>query len=297
MRYRSLISCSVLRITIYSFGFIAVSDGLTISSLHNPTIRRMLKLRDNHARRREKVVLVDGIREIERALDAGLVPQSIFIGSNENSDFLQLTERCPAAIVRVSDAVLQKIAFGQNHRDAVGLFAEPQRTLAELTLSVMPIVIVLDALEKPGNVGAVFRSADAIGADAVVICEGACDLFNPSIIRASLGTVFTMPCAQADRASTISWIAAQGMSTVMARVDAAVSYWDVDFCQPVAIVVGSESQGLGDQWRVSKNSSPRLPHGSHEVQIPMCGSADSLNASVSAALLMFEARRQRLKTN
>jgi len=270
-----------------------VSDALTISSLQNPTIRRMVRLRDNRQRQRERVVLVDGVREIERALDAGMVPQAIFIGVDENPGFLRLAARSPGEILRVSDAVLQKIAFGQNHRDAVALFAEPQRTLTELTLSDLPIVIVLDGIEKPGNVGAVFRSADAIGADAVVICAGVCDLFNPSAIRASLGTIFTMPCAQADRRSTIAWIAEKGMRPVTARVDAPSSYWDVDFRQPIAIVIGSESDGLGEQWRDREVSGGTKDRGTINVRIPMCGSADSLNASVSAALLMFEARRQR----
>jgi TrmH family RNA methyltransferase len=267
-----------------------VPDSPVITSLQNPLIRHAVKLRDNRFRQREQVVIVDGTREIERALNAGLTIKTLFVpcespeGSGSFED-AALAERCEQAVVRVSDPVLQKIAFGQNHRDVVAVFQEPVMSLDRLTLSNQPIVIILDGIEKPGNVGAVFRSADAIGADAVVICEGACDLFNPSVIRSSLGTVFSMPCAQADRPATLAWLAQKQLVPVAARVDATTSFWDLDFRHPVAIVIGSEAHGLGDAWR----SVPGLI----DIRIPMCGKSDSLNASVSAALLMFEAKRQR----
>jgi RNA methyltransferase, TrmH family len=273
------------KIPTYANDFIALSTPATISSLQNPVVRYVVKLRDNRFRQRERIVVVDGIREIERAIDAGLTAKSVFIGVDDDSETVRLGQRCQSAVVRVSDAVLQKIAFGQHHRGAVALFAEPDKTLQELVLSELPIVIVLDAIEKPGNVGAVFRSADAINADAVVVCDGACDLFNPSVIRASLGTVFSVPCAQANREATLQWLATHRIKPITARVDATASYWEVDYRQGIAIVVGSEAQGLGEQWNRIHDSMP--------VRIPMSGSADSLNASVSAALLMFEARRQR----
>lgn len=266
-----------------------MSDTPMISSLQNPTVRNVVRLRDNRQRQREHVVVVDGVPEIKRAIDSGLKIKSVFVGIDAKQEIQALVERIPDSIIRVSEAVLQKIAFGQNHRDAVALFDEPQRKLEPLKLSDQPLVVVLDGIEKPGNVGAVFRSADAIGADAVVICEGGCDLFNPSVIRASLGTVFAVPAAVANRTETLAWLKANRITTVTARVDAAASYWDVDYRQSVAIVIGSEAHGLGDQWQRTNCESENAI----AVRIPMQGTADSLNASVSAALLMFEAHRQR----
>ncbi len=262
-----------------------MTEPATISSLQNPLVRYVVKLRDNRFRQRERVVVVDGVREIERAIAAGLATKSVFVGLHDTADTARLVQRCPAMVTRVAEPVLEKIAFGQHHRGAVALFAEPDKTLSGLTLSELPLVVVLDAIEKPGNIGAVFRSADAMAADAIVVCEGACDLFNPSVIRASLGTVFSLPCAQANRESTIQWLATHRIKPISARVDAAASYWEIDYRQPLAIVIGSESQGLGERW----NQVPEVI----AIRIPMNGAADSLNASVSAALIMFEARRQR----
>lgn len=277
-------------ITACPGGFIAVSDTPTISSLQNPSIRYVVRLRDNRYRQREGVVVVDGVKEIERAIDSGLSLQSVFIGETEHAASRALIQRCPDALVRVSENVLQKIAFGQHHRDAVALFDAPTWSLHQLKLPESPLIVVLDAIEKPGNVGAVFRSADAIGADAIVVSDGICDLFNPSVIRASLGTVFSVPCAQADRQRTILWLAEHGIKVITARVDASTLYWDVDYRQGIAIVVGSEAHGLGERWRPNSVTVENQPL---DVRIPMAGAADSLNASVAAALLMFEARRQR----
>jgi len=268
-----------------------MTETLVISSLQNATVRNIVRLRDNRQRQREHVVIVDGVSEIQRAINAGLAIQSVFVSVKSNLATESLVQQVPKSVVRVTEPVLSKIAFGQHHRDAVALFEEPRRSLQDLRLGVMPVIVVLDGIEKPGNVGAVFRSADAIGADAVVICEGGCDLFNPSVIRASLGTIFAVPAAQANRTDTIAWLRQHECKIVSARVDAKSCYWDIDYRQSIAIVIGSEANGLGEQWRRSDLESSL----SIDVCIPMRGSADSLNASVSAALLMFEAQRQRLR--
>jgi len=257
-----------------------------ITSLQNPTIRNVVKLRDNRTRQRERKIVVDGAAEIHRALDAGLDLEMIFVPDDANDESEKLCQRGGDRVIRVNDMVLRKISFGQHHRGCVATFRQPDAALANLTLSATPLVMVLDEIEKPGNVGAVFRSADAVGADAVVICEGVCDSYNPSVIRSSLGTVFTMPTAQANRRETMAWLRANDLVVITARVDAAERFWDVDYRRGIAVVIGSESSGLGDDWR-----STAVP--SIDVNIPMRGSADSLNASVSAALIMFEAARQR----
>jgi len=258
-----------------------------ITSLQNPSIKHVIKLRDNRFRRRERLVVVDGVAEIRRAFDAGLVLESLFLVEPPSRDEQTLAARVPDRVVYVSESVLQKIAFGQNHRDAVGIFKQPERSLEALKLKEFPLVVVLDGLEKPGNVGAVFRSADAVGADAVVLCEGECDLFNPSVIRGSLGTIFNVPSAQATRDEMIAWLKQNNITPVTARVDAKTTLWEIDLRQRIAIIIGSEAHGLGDQWRSEHIAAIN-------VRIPMHGSADSLNASVSAALLMFEAARQRV---
>ncbi len=263
-----------------------------IFSLQNPAVRYVVRLRDNRFRRRERLLVVDGVREITKALDRNLTLKSMFVGPEESPEIIELANRGGAATIRVTPSVLEKIAFGEHHRDAVAVFEQPDTSLSRIRLGTLPLVLILDSIEKPGNVGAMFRSADAIGADGVVLCEGVCDLFNPSVIRASLGTVFTVPCAQADRPTTLRWLKDYGLQAITARVDAQSTLWEVDFRRAVAIVVGSEANGLGEQWSFSSDSaSLSAPEA---VRIPMNGTADSLNASVSAALLMFEALRQRL---
>ena len=211
--------------------------------------------------------------------------------------FERLVARSGDSAVLVTPELLSQIAYGGNPREAVAVFDRPEgQTIDRLVLKENPLVIVMVGIEKPGNAGAIFRSADAVGADAVVLCGGGCDLFNPNLIRASLGTVFTMPCVESDEAQTISWVRRGGFSCMAAIVGAKQTFWEVDYCGPTAIVVGSEAQGLGPLWRDwdADSASPAQTRGRlAAVSIPMLGVADSLNVSVSAAALLFEARRQR----
>ncbi len=272
--------------------FPAVTSIPTISSLKNPAIRHLIRLRDNRFRQRERLVVVDGVREVSRGLDAGLRLNALYVGQEVSESTNALVRRAAGAAVLVSEAVLAKISFGEHHRDAVAVFEQPTKTLEAITLRSPAMVLVLDGLEKPGNVGAMFRTADAVGADAVVLCQTACDAFNPSVIRASLTTVFSVPFAQVDRATTMAWLASQQIQPITARVDGEQTIWEANFRQSIAIVVGAEAEGLGGAWRgeIAGGGFAIMPQA---VCIPMQGQADSLNASVSAALLMFEARRQR----
>ncbi len=205
--------------------------------------------------------------------------------------------------------LLGQVAYGQNPREAVAIFQQPddlglprlETALGWQPLSAQvgpaepgagpqhaPLVVVLAGIEKPGNAGAIFRSADAMAADAVILCDTACDWGNPNLIRASLGTAFTVPCAQASEADTIAWLQRHQFQCVAAIVDAAQTFWQVDYRLPTAIIVGSEADGLGPAW-LRLAAAGRIT----AVSIPMLGVADSLNVSVSAAALLFEARRQR----
>lgn len=296
---------------------VGVTSSTTISSARNPLVRQAIRLRDNRFRQKQRAVIVDGIREIERAIDGGLQLQTLFIGQvgdqtpAESSPGQQvaiqeaiqetlqrqqsLVRRAKDAAVTLTPELMAQVAYGGNPREAVAIFGQPvDRTLGRLVLGPQSLVIVMVGIEKPGNAGAIFRSADAVGADAVVLCDASCDLFNPNLIRASLGTVFTVPCAEASEAETIAWLREGGLTSYAAIVGARRTMWEVDYRGPSAIVVGSEAQGLGPLWRenaeiVGQSAGPVVA-----VSIPMLGAADSLNVSVTAAALLFEARRQRL---
>jgi len=279
---------------------VAVPSSTTISSSRNPLIRHVVRLRDNRFRQREAAVLVDGLREIERALAAGLTLRSLFLAESPEGEHEALPAAVGPAITWVTPEILRQIAYGDNPRGGVAVFdAPPPRTLDALNLPADPLVVILVGIEKPGNAGAVFRSADAVGADAVILCQCDCDLFNPNLIRSSLGTVFGLPSATASQSETIQWLGEQRIRAFAAIVGATQTFWEVDYRGPAALVLGSEAQGLDDAWRPESSSAPGTANGvsaRHEltaVSIPMLGIADSLNVSVTAAALLFEARRQR----
>ncbi|TVP99264.1 MAG: RNA methyltransferase [Planctomycetaceae bacterium] len=282
-----------------------------ISSPQNPLIRRILKLRDNRYRQREGAVLVDGTREISRALAAGFRLQSLLTPATREkksplddehgkTSLHNLVDNGDKSVVLVSDELLAKVAYGGNPRGAVAVFDRPEpMTLERVRLPENPLVLVLVGIEKPGNAGAIFRSADAVGADAVILCGSGCDLFNPNLIRGSLGTVFSLPAVQALESDAFAWIRGRGLHCVTTIVGASQSFWDADYRGPTAIVVGSEAEGLAGCWRPESGAQCPAKTASDSdsltmVSIPMAGIADSLNVSVAAAVLLFEARRQRL---
>jgi TrmH family RNA methyltransferase len=180
--------------------------------------------------------------------------------------------------------VFAKVAYGDRAEGVVAVAAVPQASLAELTVPDPALVAVVVGLEKPGNVGAILRSADAAGVNAVIVADGGTDLYNPNAIRASLGTLFTVPLASADSDETLAWLAANQFRAFAARVDGAIEYTQADFRGRTAIVLGSESAGLPAAWQ-GKNVQA--------IRLPMCGAADSLNVSATAAVLFYEALRQR----
>jgi TrmH family RNA methyltransferase len=272
-----------------------------IRSTANATIRRLMRLRDNRFRRRSKLVLVDGWRETSRALESGLKPKGIYT-SRAAVEACRRPEEDPsrqpleqviraarhAGVLRwVSEAVLARIGFGQATRGVVAEFPQPSRSLMQLTLPAAPLILVLDQLEKPGNLGAVFRCGDAAGVDAILVTGREPDLFNPNAIRSSLGTVFTMPSAVGTAQAAEEFLRGAGIRVLAARVESAASLWCCDLTGPLAVVLGSESAGLGDRWQ----SVGGLPV--EGVRIPMSGTVDSLNVSATAAVIAFEAIRMR----
>jgi TrmH family RNA methyltransferase len=176
------------------------------------------------------------------------------------------------------------VAFGQRSDGVVAVVAAPTGSLEELVPPEHPLVVVAEGIEKPGNLGAIIRTADGAGADAVIAADPRTDLFNPNAIRASLGTIFGLPVVSAATSATLDWLVDHGIRPVAARPDAALTYTEADLRGPLAIVLGSEAGGLGEGWTDSRVQP---------VAIPMRGIADSLNVSIAAAILLYEARRQR----
>lgn len=260
-----------------------------LSSPANPRIKAAIALRDRRERDRTGLTLIDGARELRRALDAGATISEAFIcepilGGADGRAVLDRLAEATVVVHSVSEAVFRKLAFGDRLEGVVGVARTPRLDLASLELPEDPLVVVIEGVEKPGNVGAVLRTADGAGVDAVVAASAVTDLYNPNAIRASAGTIFGVPLAAAPSADVLAWLRSFGCRIVTARVDATLPYTDVDLTGAVAIVLGAEADGLTDTWRGDDITG---------VRIPMAGAADSLNVSISAAILAYEARRQR----
>jgi len=265
---------------------------LRITSRQNPRVKQAVALRDSRERRRSGRILIDGARETLRAIEAGISPVEAFIcdelcQSAEAQEARTAIQASSAEQLHVSPDVFAKIAFGDRHDGIIAVASRPDSGLAKLNLPKNPIVAVLEALEKPGNVGAILRSADAAGVDAVIVADGRTDLYNPNTIRASVGTVFRANVCEATTAETIEWLRSKQLVILAARPDAEKLYTEVDLRSGAAIVLGSEADGLTGTWQTS---------GVTPVRIPMNGIADSLNVSTTAAVLFYEAVRQRSNT-
>ncbi|MCD4728360.1 MAG: RNA methyltransferase, partial [Pirellulales bacterium] len=237
-------------------------------------------------------------RELLRAIDAGVKLLEMFVCRplRENEDSQRLLASLPQSggeVLEVSEAVFEKLAFGRRAEGVLGVAETPRNTLDSLSLRwggsstatpTFPLVAVLEGVEKPGNVGAVLRSADAAGVSALIAADPRTDLYNPNAIRASLGTIFTMPVCEATSDDALAWLRKNGFRIFAARVDSAVDYTEEDYRGPTAIVLGSEAEGLSSLWTGEDIQAVRLP---------MLGAADSLNVSATAAVLFYEALRQR----
>jgi TrmH family RNA methyltransferase len=263
---------------------------MVIDSPANPLVRTALALRERRAREQSGLTLVDGAREARRAVDAGVPVESAFaceeLITSEDARSALATLRATGradVIVEVSPRAFEKLAYG-DRADGIVLVVRPTlRSLESLELGPSPIVVVTEDVEKPGNLGAILRSVDGAGANAV-IAVGGTDLFNPNVIRASVGTVFSVPIASASATDTLAWLQAGGFRVLAARTDAQRLYVDADLRGALAIALGSERLGLSSEWRRADVEG---------VCLPMAGIADSLNVSVAAAVLLYEAWRQR----
>ena len=253
-----------------------------ITSGQNPKIKALLELLEkSRERRRQGLFVVEGRRELDHCLAAGFVPDTIFI-CPEILDPIPYSGE--AKVFHVSREVYGKIAYRGGTEGIVAEIKYKERCLEDIRLGDNPLVIVLESVEKPGNLGAVLRSADAAGADAVIICDPLTDLYNPNLIRSSIGAIFTRQVAAASSEETIAWLKANGIRILTAQLQDSSLYYDTPMTGPTAIVMGTESTGLTDIWRKAADK---------HIRIPMLGALDSLNVSVSAAILLYEAVRQR----
>jgi len=260
-----------------------------ISSPQNPRVKAAVRLRDRRHREKQGRILIDGARELLRAIGAGVRLFEVFVcealcESDDARAALDVISASGAEVLEVPEPVFAKLAFGGRAEGVLGVAEMPRPRLDAITLPDDPLVAVLERLEKPGNLGAVLRSADGAGLSALVLAEGRTDLYNPNAIRASLGTLFTVPVCSTTSEEALAWLRRQGVQIVAARVDGAVPYTRIDYRRATAIVLGSEAEGLTDHWRTPDIAAVRLP---------LLGAADSLNVSATAAVLFYEALRQR----
>lgn len=262
--------------------------GPAITSTRNPRVQAAVGLRDRRDRDSAGLTLVDGARELARALEGGATAVEVFVDEArlgiEGTDAVDEAYRRGAIVVPVSGPVLDRLAYGDRAEGLVAVVRIPDTALGRLDLPADALVVVLEGVEKPGNLGAVLRSADGAGADAVIVADPRTDPFNPNAIRASLGTIFAVPVAAGSSVAVRDHLASRGITLLAARVDAEACYTDVDLRGPVAVVLGSEADGLTDAW-----SGPGIV----PIHLPMLGVADSLNVSIAAAIVLYEARRQR----
>ncbi len=265
-------------------------------SAANPRVRAALDLRDRRGRRRAGRILVDGTRELARALDAGLEIVEVFAdadgpASTEESAVIARLHDAGVPVTPVAGAARQRLAYGDRVGALLAVVVPPATSLDRVaaTVAAAPgaLVVIVEDAEKPGNLGAIARSADGAGAVAVVAAaarQPAVDPWNPNAIRASLGTVFTLPLAVAPTDAVLEWLRSSRVRIVAARVDATTPYHAADLRGRLAVALGSEAHGLTDAW-----AAPDV----EAVRIPMHGHADSLNLAAAAAVLLYEARRQR----
>jgi RNA methyltransferase, TrmH family len=262
---------------------------MLITSLHNPRVKAAARLRDRAGRDDQGRIIIDGVREISRALAAGVQLVELYVlpelcRDTEHQNVLTAAETARVERLEVTPHVMEKLAFGHRVEGVVAVARPPQRKLSDLRLPGDALVAVVEGVEKPGNLGAIVRTADAAGVAAVLVADGGTDLYNPNAIRASLGAIFTVPICAATSEALLAWLHQQQFRLFAARVDAPQQYTSADLRGRTAIALGSEAHGLSEYWQAADITAIRLP---------LLGSIDSLNLSATAAVLFYEALRQR----
>jgi TrmH family RNA methyltransferase len=260
-----------------------------LTSLQNPRVKLAVKLRERKHRQREGLMLVEGYEELSLALASSARPQTLFVcpdlaRSSLFASRLSSLRASDIEIVEVSAPAFEKMAYRENPDGWLAIFPIEKRSLTDWQLPANPLLIVAEAVEKPGNLGAILRSADAAGADGLILCDPTTDAHNPNVVRASKGTLFTVPVVEADGPAALDWLRARSIKIVAATPQANQNYTDTDLRGPLAIAVGTEKEGLSALW---------LERAHVAVRIPMLGKVNSLNVATATTLLLYEAVRQR----
>ncbi len=258
-----------------------------ISSTKNPKIKNVIHLQKASERKEQNLFIIEGLREIEKAIISDYEFKSLYfckkiVDYDKVHGIVNKTNL--KEVYEVSSEVYEKIAYRENTEGIVILAKPKTHTLDEILTKEKPLILVLEGVEKPGNIGAILRTADAAGVDAVIICDLTTDLYNPNIIRSSIGCLFTVPIAVAESKNAIEWLESKKIHIYCTYLQASVPYFTIDFKQSAAIVMGTEATGISDIW---VNSATK------NIIIPMYGQADSMNVSTSTAVVVFEACRQR----
>ncbi len=263
-------------------------DQEVITSLQNRRVKALVRLRSRRERERENAFLVEGYPELRRALGwqshwlAIYCCPSLYAGGIEEKLLAQVEGE--VAKIEVSAPVFRKVSYRDSPEGLLAVLRRPRLRLSDLRLGPSPLVLVVESVEKPGNLGAMLRTAEAAGADAVVVADSTTDVFNPNVVRASLGSLFTLPVAVTTGPKARRWLRDHRITVIATGPEAKRPCWEADLRGAAALVIGAEQHGLSDLW---------LSGADHRLRIPMSGTVDSLNAAAAAAVILFEARRQR----
>jgi TrmH family RNA methyltransferase len=264
-----------------------------ITSLQNPKVKKAVKLENRKERDETGLFLIEGYRELKRAADSGIAIQTLFIcpkfflGSNEEA-LIDQVKQSGAEIIACAPSVFQKLSYRDRPDGLVAIAVQMRRPLRDLVAMLAskkePFLIVAEAIEKPGNLGTILRSADAAGVDGVIVCDRCTDIYNPNVVRASVGTLFTVPVVEATSSETLLWLQQRKIKVVAATPSAKEEFTVAELRGAVAIAVGTEQLGLTEVWMNTADI---------KVRIPMHGVADSLNVATATTLLLYEVVRQR----
>jgi len=261
--------------------------GAVITSLQNPHVKQLVRLRDRRARDKSGLFLIEGYRELSRAKDfiieALYFSPEHFLGSNERGLIDEIADR-GAEIYKLSKEAFVKVSYRDRPDGLIAIAKQQQRELVDLPEKENPFFLLGESIEKPGNLGTMLRSADAVGVDGVIVCDPRTDIFNPNVVRASVGTLFTQPVVQATTEETLAFLRKRGIAIVATTPHTDNLYTDVDLTQPIAVAAGTEQFGLSDQF---------MQQADIQVRIPMYGVADSLNVASATTLILYEVLRQR----
>lgn len=266
-----------------------INPDLQITSPSNPRIKSVVRLRQRSHRDELNRMLIEGFREVSRALDNNHPLEELyycevhFQGEN-NWALIERARKAGATLIECTPSSFDKMAYRDRPDGILALAPQVKRSMDDIPESDCPFIVVAEAIEKPGNLGTILRSADAAGVDAVIVCDRCTDINNPNVVRASVGTLFSMPVIETTTEEALQWLRSKGIQTVAATPHAETCYTDADLSRPTAIVVGTEQYGLSSRWIETADIN---------VRIPMLGQADSLNVASATTILLYETVRQR----